>query len=205
MKWVVATWNRDKFKEIEAIFRDLPVNLLSMRDFPDLSAVEETGTTLEQNALLKARAVHAATGLPAIADDTGLGVDALDGAPGVYTARFAGPNASYEDNVAKLMALLKGLPPAQRTARFSTCAAFVDAHGELTAEGTVPGTITTRSRGTAGFGYDPVFQPDGETRTFAQMPLAQKQARSHRAIAFEALCRQLDHTFSTNLLEETKA
>lgn len=205
MKWVVATWNRDKLKEIEAIFADLPVTLLSMREFPALESVEETGTTLEQNALLKARAVHMATGLPAIADDTGLAVDALGGAPGVYSARFAGPNASYGDNVAKLMELIKDVTPAHRTARFSTCAAFVDAHRELTAEGTVAGTITTRSRGRAGFGYDPVFQPDGETRTFAQMPLAQKQAHSHRGIAFEALSRQLVDTFSTNLLEETTA
>ncbi len=205
MKWVVATRNRDKLKEIEAIFSDLPVTLLSMRDFPALGSVEETGTTLEENALLKARAVHAATGLPAIADDTGLAVDALGGAPGVYSARFAGLTASYEDNLSKLMELLRDVPPAQRTARFNTCAAFVDAHRELTAEGTVAGTITTRSRGRGGFGYDPVFQPDGETRTYAQMPLAQKQARSHRGIAFEALCRQLDDTFNTNLLEENTA
>ncbi len=205
MKWVVATRNRDKLKEIEAIFADLPVTLLSMWDFPALGPIEETGTTLEQNALLKARSVHAATGLPAIADDTGLAVDALDGAPGVYSARFAGPNASYGDNVAKLMELLKDVAPDQRSAHFNTCAAFVDGHRELTAEGAIAGTITTRSRGRAGFGYDPVFQPDGETRTFAQMPLAQKQARSHRGIAFEALCRQLGDTFNTHLLKETTA
>ncbi len=203
MNWVVATRNWDKFEEIKDIFADLPVTLISLRDFPDVKSVEETGTTLEENALLKARAVHAVTGFPAIADDTGLEVDALDGAPGVYTARFAGPEATYEDNVDRLLSLLQDTLPAERTARFRTCAAFVGPEGEFTAEGQVEGAITRRPRGNGGFGYDPVFQPVNESRTFAQMPLAEKQARSHRGLAFRALYRLLANSISTVKFEET--
>ena len=197
MKWVVATRNWDKFEEIEDIFADLPITLISLRDFPEMGPVEETGSTLEENALLKARAAYIATGLPAIADDTGLEVAALDGAPGVFSARFAGSEATYQDNVTRLLSLLEEVPPVDRTARFRTCAAFAGPEGEFTAEGQVEGTITRRPRGNGGFGYDPVFQPVDESRTFAQISLAEKQVASHRGRAFNALYHLLAQSINT--------
>ncbi len=203
MKWVVSTRNWDKFEEIEDIFADLPVTLISLRDFPDMGPVEETGSTLEENALLKARAAYVTTGIPAIADDTGLEVAALDGAPGVFSARFAGADATYQDNVARLLNLLEEVPPAERTARFRTCAAFVGPEGEITAEGQVEGSITRQPRGKGGFGYDSIFQPVDESRTFAQISMAEKQAGSHRGRAFNALYNLLAQSIHTTQIKET--
>ena len=151
--------------------------------------VEETGTTLEDNARLKAAALCGATGLPAIADDTGLEVDALGGAPGVYSARFAGPDATYADNVEHLLERLEGVEPPRRTARFSTVAVAQWPDGrEVAAIGEVEGTIATEPRGSNGFGYDPVFVPaEGDGRTFAEMTPAEKHALSHRGRAFRTL------------------
>jgi XTP/dITP diphosphohydrolase len=155
--------------------------------------VDETADTLDGNARLKAAALCEATGEPAVADDTGLEVAALDGRPGVYSSRFAGPHASYADNVAKLLADLEGVPVERRAARFRTVALarFPDGR-EVSAEGVVDGHIATEPRGHEGFGYDPVFVPDeGDGRTFAQMTLAEKQAVSHRGRAFRALAERL--------------
>jgi len=186
---VLATANPDKAREIEELLDGFEV-VPRPGSLPD---VDETGATLVENALLKAHAVCDATGEPAVADDTGLEVDALDGAPGVYAARFAGPTATYDENVAKLLAALDGVPPDARRARFRTVAAarFPDGR-EVVAEGAVEGTITDARRGSGGFGYDPVFIPDdGDGRTFAEMTLAEKQAVSHRARAFSALATAL--------------
>ncbi|GAJ11669.1 unnamed protein product, partial [marine sediment metagenome] len=161
MKWLVATRNRDKFGEIQAIFADLPVDLLDLEDFPGIRTVKESGTTLRANALLKARSVHRETGLPVIADDTGLEVNALDGVPGVYAARFAGPRATYRQNMEKLLAAMEHVPDYQRTARFRTCAAYVNDTHELVAAGVVEGFITREPLGDNGFGYDPVFRVKG--------------------------------------------
>lgn len=151
--------------------------------------VEETGATLEDNARIKASAVCAATGLPAIADDTGLVVDALGGAPGVHSARYAGESATYQANVHKLLAQLEGLPAARRTARFATVAIVRWPDGrELVAAGAVEGRITDAPRGTGGFGYDSVFVPvEGDGRTFAEMSPDEKHALSHRGRAVRAL------------------
>ena len=189
MRIVLATANPDKAREIEELLAGFEV-VPRPASLPD---VDETGATLVENALLKAHAVCDATGEPAVADDTGLEVDALDGAPGVYAARFAGPTATYDENVAKLLAALDGVPPDARRARFRTVAAarFPDGR-EVVAEGAVEGTITDARRGSGGFGYDPVFVPDdGDGRTFAEMTLAEKQAVSHRARAFSALATAL--------------
>ena len=189
MRIVLATANPDKAREIEELLDGFEV-VPRPGSLPD---VDETGATLVENALLKAHAVCDATGEPAVADDTGLEVDALDGAPGVYAARFAGPTATYDENVAKLLAALDGVPPDARRARFRTVAAarFPDGR-EVVAEGAVEGTITDARRGSGGFGYDPVFIPDdGDGRTFAEMTLAEKQAVSHRARAFSALATAL--------------
>ncbi len=160
-------------------------------DVPD---VVEDGETLLDNARLKARALVVATGLAAVADDTGLEVDALDGAPGVYSARYAGEGVTYADNVAKLLTELAARPEGvARTARFRTVAmaSFPDG-SELWAEGAVEGTIATEPVGTGGFGYDPVFVPsEGDGRTFAEMTPSEKNAISHRGRAFRALAAAL--------------
>jgi len=157
------------------------VELAQGADWPD---VEESGDTLEENALLKARAVAAATGLPALADDTGLEVDALNGEPGVHTARFAGPDAGYAANRRALLAALEGV--ADRRARFRTVVALVVPDGaEVLAEGVLEGHITASERGSGGFGYDPVFEVEGQT--LAEMGEDHKNRISHRARALAAL------------------
>lgn len=155
--------------------------------------VEETGTTLEANARIKAAALAAAIGVPAIADDTGLEVDALDGAPGAYAARYAGPDATYADNVAKLLRELEGVYPTLRTARFATVAIACWPDGrEIVVRGEVEGVIAAAPSGESGFGYDPVFVPtEGDGRSFAQMTAAEKHAISHRGRAFAKLAQAL--------------
>lgn len=180
---VVASKNPDKIAEIEEVLRgtNLTDEIVRDLDWPD---VEETGSTLEENALLKGRVVVEATGLPVLSDDTGLEVDALDGAPGVHTARFAGPEGRYEDNVAKLLEAMKDRN--DRSARFRTVVALVFPDGaEIVAEGSVEGVITERPRGERGFGYDPVFAVGG--RTLAEMSRDEKNQLSHRARAIRAL------------------
>lgn len=182
-RFVLATANPDKAAEIRAILEG--IDLVPRPE--DVPEVEETGETLESNAGLKAVALMRATGLPAIADDTGLEVVALGGAPGVYSARFSGPDATYESNVAKLLAELGS--QSDRRARFRTVAAAVFLDGEaLYAEGVVDGVIAEKRRGDRGFGYDPVFIPaEGDGRTFAEMTAEEKHAISHRGRAFRAL------------------
>ena len=187
MKVVVATKNPDKAVEVVAVLaRVLPdIELAGDLAWPD---VPETGETLEENAVIKARAVAAHTGHPAVADDTGLEVDALGGAPGVHTARYAGEGATYADNRAALLAALAGV--VDRAARFRTVVAFADPGGRLvTAEGVLEGRIAEEERGNGGFGYDPVFDVDG--RTLAEVGEAEKNRISHRARALEALADRL--------------
>ncbi len=192
---VVASANPDKAAEINAILGVVPGLVLVARptDVPD---VEETGDTLEENARLKARALCEATGLAAVADDTGLEVDALDGAPGVYSARFAGEDATYGDNVAKMLDELQragATDAAARRAKFRSVAFIAYPDGsELWVDGEVAGTITVTARGQAGFGYDPIFAPDGyDGRTFAEMSAEEKHAVSHRGRAFRNLAERL--------------
>ena len=186
-EYVLATANPDKAREIQAILGDAVVLRPRPAAVPD---VEETGETLLDNARLKARALAEATGLPAIADDTGLEVDALDGAPGVYSARYAGEGATYADNVAKLLAALDGV--SNRAARFTTVAVAAWPDGrEVRAEGAVEGSIATAASGDGGFGYDPVFVPSGSHLTFAEMGPEDKDAISHRGRAFRALAAAL--------------
>jgi XTP/dITP diphosphohydrolase len=187
---VLATANPDKLRELAALLEDA---FEVVARPADLAEVEETAETLEGNARLKAEAVVAATGEPGVADDTGLEVDALGGRPGVYAARYAGPGATYADNVAKLVSELDGVPPEGRTARFRTVLVALFPHGgEIVAEGWVEGLIAEAPRGTGGFGYDAVFVPDdGDGRTFAEMTAAEKAAVSHRGRALRALKAQL--------------
>ena len=190
--YVVATFNAHKAAELHALLALPGITLQPLRDWPGAESPDETGTTLLANALIKARYAAQLTGLPAIADDTGLEVDALGGEPGVYAARYAGPNATYADNVAKLLRELTGVPITQRTSRFRTACVAVWPHGrELQAEGVLEGLIIESPRGTNGFGYDPVFVPADDTRTFAELTDAEKNAISHRGRAVRALAAML--------------
>jgi len=186
---VLATANPDKARELAALLQGFEV----VPRPAGLADVEETEDTLEGNARLKAVAVQGATGEIAVADDTGLEVDALDGRPGVYAARYAGPAATYADNVAKLLDELRGVPAEGRTARFRTVAVAVFPDGgEVVAEGWVRGRIALSPAGAGGFGYDPVFVPDGaDGRTFAEMTAEEKAGLSHRGRALRALTAQL--------------
>ncbi len=195
IRLTLATANPDKARELAALLEGFEV-ALRPSDLPD---VEETADTLEGNARLKAAAVMKATGELAVADDTGLEVDALDGLPGVFAARYAGPGATYADNVAKLLDELDGIPGERRRARFRTVAVAMFPDGrEIVAEGAVEGSIADAPRGQAGFGYDPVFVPDGgDGRTFAEMAAAEKSAVSHRGRALRALAERLSASASS--------
>jgi len=183
----VASKNPDKIKEIEEVLGSLGLvdEIVSGLEWND---VVETGSTLEENALLKARAVVEATGLPAIADDTGLEVEALGDGPGVHTARYAGPDATYADNISKMLSEMEGVE--ERGARFRTVVALVFPDGvAVAAEGALEGVITSAPRGVDGFGYDPIFEVEG--RTLAEMTPEEKNDLSHRARAIRALADKL--------------
>jgi XTP/dITP diphosphohydrolase len=193
LRLVVATANPDKAREIVAVLRQsgADVDLVARPD--DVAPVEETGTTLLDNARLKARALRDATGLAALGEDTGLEIDSLGGAPGVLSARYAGEDATYLDNVTKVLHDMDAVLRASRTARFRTSVVLAFPDGsELTAEGVVEGTMTETPRGENGFGYDPVFAPAGAGgRTFAELTPERKHAISHRGRALRALAAQL--------------
>ena len=187
MKLVLATRNVHKIEELSMMLSDLNVEILSFRDFPDLPEVVEDGETLEDNAIKKAREVSQATGLTALADDTGLEVAALGGAPGVVSARYAGEACSYEDNNKKLLAELEAVPNKERGAAFRCVIAIATPGGEVaTAEGRTDGVILRKPRGGEGFGYDPIFLPKGYARSYAEMLQDEKNAVSHRGRALEA-------------------
>lgn len=198
LRLVLASANPDKAAEIRDIVAEAAGDRVELLARPaEVPDVEETGATLHDNARLKALALCEATGLPAVADDTGLEVEALGGAPGVYSARFSGPDATYATNRAKLLEELQrrgAIDPSRRRARFRTVALACWPDGsEVVAEGTVEGTIAAEPRGEAGFGYDPVFVPDGGNgRTFAEMTADEKHEMSHRGRAFRALFEALD-------------
>ena len=187
MKIVLATHNHDKEIELKHSLRGLGVEICSLSEYPDIDEIDETGATLLENSLLKANTVHDLTGLPVIADDTGLEVDALDGAPGVYSARFSGVNATYEDNVKKLLSVMEDIPDDMRSARFRTVISFVDETQELWTEGFIEGRITENARGNMGFGYDPVFYVPRLKKTFAELSTAEKNKISHRGLALQKL------------------
>ena len=183
MKIVIATHNKDKFKELYRGLSSLNVNLLSLNDFPQIGEIVEDGKTLLENALIKAREVYRITGLPAISDDTGLEVDALNGKPGVLTARFAGENCSYDDNVNKMLDVMKNIPLEKRQAQFKTVMCYISEKTELTSEGVVEGIISNEKKGLQGFGYDPIFYVPEEGKTFAEMSIEKKNIISHRGRA----------------------
>lgn len=187
MRVVVASKNVDKIAEVEAVLLASGVVTEIVRS-PAWDDVDETEDTFVGNALLKARAVHAATAVAAVADDSGLEVDALDGAPGVWSARYAGPGCTPDDNIDKMLREMDGVDG--RAARFRTSMAFVDGEVEITADGALEGSIGFERRGSGGFGYDPIFiLPDG--RTLAEVSTEEKNRISHRAMAIQALAAKL--------------
>lgn len=188
MTFVIATHNAKKLKELKRILEPLGFDAVIM----DLPEVEETGTTFAENALLKAQSACKVTGMPAIADDSGLVVDALGGAPGVYSARYAGENATDVDRYEKLLKELSDIPAQQRTARFVSAVCCVFPDGKiLTTEGTCEGMIAFSPRGEGGFGYDPVFLVDD--RSYAQMSAEEKDKISHRGRALAKMARELEN------------
>jgi XTP/dITP diphosphohydrolase len=186
----IASHNAHKLRELGRICADWPVVWVTVENhdpgaFPD---VEETGDTYLENAVLKARAVAASLGIPAVADDSGIEVDALGGKPGPRSARYAGDDATDEGNLQKLMGALKGIPGSGRTAHYRCVAALAYPDGrEIHAEGRCEGTLVARRRGERGFGYDPIFVPEGWEETMAELTDAQKDRISHRGRAFRAL------------------
>jgi XTP/dITP diphosphohydrolase len=191
MKILISSKNPDKIQEIRNIFRLPGVKLITLEQFPDAPAVTENGNTLYDNALKKASMLCDYTGLPTLSDDTGLEVDALNGAPGVYSARFAGENASYAENVAKMIRLIKSVPQENRSARFRTVALFYHPDRIIHTEGSIDGVILSERRGHRGFGYDPIFYVPQMGKTFAEMDPSEKNAISHRAKAFIQLYKAL--------------
>lgn len=182
---VLATRNRDKGRELEALLGGLGIRIRTLVDFPSAPEVIEDGTTCEANAIKKAREIARATGVPAVADDTGLEVDALEGRPGVFAARYAGEHATYEDNCRKLLHELAGVPRAKRTARFLTVAAIAFPTGDVhVTQGNLEGVIAEQPVGDRGFGYDPVFLVPEFNKTLAQLTAEEKNRMSHRAKAF---------------------
>lgn len=185
---VLATRNAGKIKELEALLAGYGLHVLGLGDFPDIGEIEETGVTFAENSLLKARTVAQATGLVALADDSGLVVDALHGAPGVYSARYSGEGATDERNNSKLLDVLKDVPEEDRGCRFvSVVAAVAPGGAELVAEGRWEGRVLFGPRGSGGFGYDPLFLDLELGKSAAELAPAEKNARSHRGRALRAL------------------
>jgi XTP/dITP diphosphohydrolase len=199
VKVVVATRNKGKLREIVPLLAGVELELRTIDELAPEAELREDGVTFVENALAKARQAARATGLPAIADDSGLEVDALAGAPGVYSARYAGSGADDAKNNAKLLEALGGVPSARRGAQFRCVAVFVDpVRGlEIVRDGACAGEILEAPRGEDGFGYDPLFFVPAVGRTMAELPLQEKNRLSHRAAAFRALAAALAATLAT--------
>lgn len=193
-KLVIATQNRNKFKEMKEALTGIPWDILPAFDFPNVPDVLEDGLTLEENSLKKAREIALFTGLTSLADDTGLFVEALGGQPGIYAARFAGENCTYEDNVKKLLKLLVSTPDDRRNAYFKTVITLFSPNDSFDQViGEVEGSIIREPRGNGGFGYDPIFLPSGCYKVFAEMSLEEKNWISHRGKAAQKAKELLEH------------
>ena len=193
---ILATNNKHKVEEIKSILSNLNLEVLSLKDIGVEIEVIEDGKTLEKNALKKAKEIFLATNIPSLADDTGLEVFALNGEPGVYSARYSGENATYKGNCEKLLFNLKNISEEKRQAQFRSVIAFVSHDIETTVEGTCSGKIISDMRGENGFGYDPLFLPDGFTKTFAELSSEEKNKISHRAKALEKMKGVLEKYFT---------
>ncbi len=193
MKLVVGTNNAGKIEELNELLVDLPVDISGLDEFENIFDVEETGTTFDENAILKANSYALQTGFWALSDDSGLAVEALGGAPGVYSARYAGENAKNEERIAKLLSALAKTGSRSRRSRFVCVMALADESGAIKfiAEGVCNGRIAAAPRGTNGFGYDPIFIPEGFEETFGELSSTVKREISHRARAIQKIIRFL--------------
>ena len=189
MEIILATHNLDKCKELQKAFKGDKIKIYTLNDFPEIGEIIEDGITLEENAFIKSRTVFNLTNIPTVSDDTGLEVEALNGQPGIYSARYAGENCSYYDNVHKLIDEMKNISDKYRSAEFKTVVTYVSKNLELVAEGSVKGTITRKPIGRKGFGYDPIFYVLGQNKTFAEMDINEKENCSHRGKAIANLKR----------------
>jgi XTP/dITP diphosphohydrolase len=192
LKLVLATHNDGKILEMQYALSDIAVDVLTLKEFPNIGEIPETGSTLIENAFIKAETVFIETGISALADDTGLEIDALNGEPGVYSARYAGENASYLENCAKVLNKLDGTRIEDRTARFRTVMAFVGKNEKFHCEGSVDGLIIDKKIGKNGFGYDPIFYYPKLEKTFAELNKNEKNSISHRGIALRNFCKILE-------------
>ena len=187
MEIILATHNLDKCKELQASFDDINIKVYTLKNFPEIDDIIEDGDTLEANALIKSRTVFNKTGIPTISDDTGLFIAALNGDPGVFSARYSGENCSYADNVNKVLIEMNNIDIPLREATFKTVVTYVSKDLELVAEGSVKGIITKKPKGNKGFGYDPIFYVPELQKTFAEMDINEKQKISHRSRAIDNL------------------
>ena len=187
MEIILATHNLDKCKELQASFNDTKIKVVTLKDFPDISDIVEDGDSLEANAFIKSRTVFHKTGIPTISDDTGLFISALNGEPGIFSARYSGENCSYADNVNKVLIKMNNIDISLREATFKTVVTYVSKDLELVAEGSVKGIITKKPKGNKGFGYDPIFYVPELQKTFAEMDINEKQKISHRSRAIDNL------------------
>ena len=201
----LATRNPDKVKEIRVILGNPQLEFMSLIDFPEMPEIIEDGHTLEENALKKAREAFQWTQIPSLADDTGLEVDYLNGAPGVRSSRFSGEHATYRENCEKLLNVMQGVPQAKRAAQFRCVVAYADSNEEFTLEGICEGMILDTYRGEGGFGYDPLFYLPEIGKTFAEMNTEEKNRISHRGIAFRKMNNNLQEKLFPKIREESQA
>lgn len=192
-KLILATNNQHKVVEMKALLDDLGYQIYTLMDFPNIPEVIEDGQTLEENAVKKAETINHATGLMSLADDTGLEVEYLDGAPGVYSSRFSAENATYAENNRKLLTMLKGVPWDRRKAQFRCVMSIVEEGKTVSLEGACHGFILDELRGENGFGYDPLFYMPEFDKTFAEMPLSLKNEISHRARALQKVRQHFEN------------
>tara|TARA_B100002052_G_scaffold290652_1_gene309553 strand:- start:12964 stop:13560 length:597 start_codon:yes stop_codon:yes gene_type:complete len=192
MKIILATHNIDKCKELQKSLNNPSIDIVTLKAYPTIGEIVEDGQTLTENAFIKSRTVFKLTNIPTISDDTGLFVDALGGKPGIYSARYAGENSTYLDNVNKLLYDMSNVKKSLRSATFKTVVTYVSKDLELVAEGSVKGFITEKPKGENGFGYDSIFNVEELNKTFAEMTMNEKKSISHRARAINSLISLLN-------------
>tara|TARA_B000000532_G_C18754350_1_gene356828 strand:+ start:121 stop:717 length:597 start_codon:yes stop_codon:yes gene_type:complete len=192
MKIILATHNIDKCKELQKSLNNPSIDIVTLKAYPTIGEIVEDGQTLTENAFIKSRTVFKLTNIPTISDDTGLFVDALGGKPGIYSARYAGENSTYLDNVNKLLYDMSNIKKSLRSATFKTVVTYVSKDLELVAEGSVKGFITEKPKGENGFGYDSIFNVEELNKTFAEMTMNEKKSISHRARAINSLISLLN-------------
>jgi len=201
LKLILATHNEGKTVEMQYALSHLPIEIVTLNEFPNIGDIPETGTTLLENAFIKAETVFEETGIPTLADDTGLEIDALNGEPGVYSARYAGENATFEENCSKVIAKLKGVDTNKRTAKFRTVIAYVTKDEKIHCEGSVDGRILDKKIGANGFGYDPIFYYPGLKKTFAELKKGEKNSISHRGKALRNFSKLLEKQINHKSIE----